>query len=168
MEMPMSAIAKLNTRKLLGVRSSRTLRKATIVSAFKKKPSRPSGGTERERRERESARTSDARCATLRDENKHVLFTHGPDYKRGLDSEGFFFFFFVERESPRINVTLAVSGGAEASGPVRGQRCAAGAASAASQRLAEFQHNERKHSPSTSRHDPRENTSNSEKPSGKG
>lgn len=51
MEMPMSAIAKLNTRKLLGVLSSRTLRKATIVSAFKKKPSRPSGGTEREKHE---------------------------------------------------------------------------------------------------------------------
>lgn len=46
MEMPISAIAKLNTRKLLGVRSSLTLRKATIVTAFRKKPNRPYGGTE--------------------------------------------------------------------------------------------------------------------------
>lgn len=44
MEMPISAIAKLNTRKLLGVLSSLTLRKATTVTAFKKKPSRPFGG----------------------------------------------------------------------------------------------------------------------------
>lgn len=41
MEMPMSANAKLNTRKLLGVLSSLTLRKATTVTAFRKKPSRP-------------------------------------------------------------------------------------------------------------------------------
>lgn len=41
MEMPMSAMAKLNTRKLLGVLSSLTLRKATIVTAFRKKPNRP-------------------------------------------------------------------------------------------------------------------------------
>ncbi|TNN80944.1 hypothetical protein EYF80_008949 [Liparis tanakae] len=40
-EMPISAIAKLNTRKLLGVLSSLTLRKAVMVRAFKKKPSRP-------------------------------------------------------------------------------------------------------------------------------
>lgn len=43
-QMPISAIAKLNTRKLLGVLSSLTLRKATIVTAFKKKPSRPFEG----------------------------------------------------------------------------------------------------------------------------
>lgn len=43
-EMPISAIAKLNTRKLLGVLSSLTFRKATIVTAFKKKPSIPFGG----------------------------------------------------------------------------------------------------------------------------
>lgn len=41
MEMPMSAMAKLKTRKLLGVLSSRTLRKATIVMAFRQKPIRP-------------------------------------------------------------------------------------------------------------------------------
>lgn len=41
MEMPMSASAKLNTRKLLGVLSSLTLRNATTVTAFRKKPSRP-------------------------------------------------------------------------------------------------------------------------------
>lgn len=46
MEMPISAIAKLNTRKLLGVLSSLTLRKATIVTALRKKPNRPDGGTE--------------------------------------------------------------------------------------------------------------------------
>ncbi len=40
-EMPISANAKLNTRKLLGVLSSLTLRKAATVTAFKKKPSRP-------------------------------------------------------------------------------------------------------------------------------
>lgn len=40
-EMPMSASAKLNTKKLLGVLSSLTLRKATTVTAFRKKPSRP-------------------------------------------------------------------------------------------------------------------------------
>ncbi len=40
-EMPISASAKLNTRKLLGVLSSLTLRKATTVTAFKKKPSSP-------------------------------------------------------------------------------------------------------------------------------
>lgn len=44
MEMPMSAMARLKTRKLLGVLSSRTLMKDTIVTAFKKKPSRPCGG----------------------------------------------------------------------------------------------------------------------------
>lgn len=43
MEMPMSANAKLNTRKLLGVLSSLTLRKATTVTAFRKKPNRPWG-----------------------------------------------------------------------------------------------------------------------------
>lgn len=42
MEMPMSAMAKLNTRKLLGVLSSLTLRKATMVTAFREKPSSPS------------------------------------------------------------------------------------------------------------------------------
>lgn len=47
MEMPISAIAKLNTRKLLGVLSSLTLKKATIVTAFRKNPSRPFGGTEK-------------------------------------------------------------------------------------------------------------------------
>lgn len=41
MEMPQSAKAKLKTRKLLGVLSSLTLRKATIVTMFKKKPRRP-------------------------------------------------------------------------------------------------------------------------------
>lgn len=41
MEMPMSAMAKLNTRKLLGVLSSRTLRKATMVTPFRRMPSRP-------------------------------------------------------------------------------------------------------------------------------
>lgn len=41
MEMPMSARARLNTRKLLGVLSSLTLRKATTVTAFRKKPSSP-------------------------------------------------------------------------------------------------------------------------------
>lgn len=41
MEMPMSAMAKLKTRKLLGVLSSLTLRKAAMVTAFKKKPIRP-------------------------------------------------------------------------------------------------------------------------------
>lgn len=35
-------MAKLNTRKLLGVLSSLTLRKATIVTAFRVKPSSPS------------------------------------------------------------------------------------------------------------------------------
>ena len=43
MQMPMSAMAKLNTRKLLGVLSSLTLRKAAMVTAFRKKPSRPFG-----------------------------------------------------------------------------------------------------------------------------
>lgn len=42
-EMPMSATAKLNTRKLLGVLSSLTLRKAAMVTAFKRMPSRPCG-----------------------------------------------------------------------------------------------------------------------------
>lgn len=47
MQMPMSAMAKLNTRKLLGVLSSLTLRKATIVTAFRRKPSRPFGRAEK-------------------------------------------------------------------------------------------------------------------------
>lgn len=46
MQMPMSANAKLNTRKLLGVLSCLTLKKATTVTAFKRNPSRPFGGTE--------------------------------------------------------------------------------------------------------------------------
>lgn len=40
-EMPISAKAKLNTRKLLGVRKSRILRKAITVTAFMKNPRRP-------------------------------------------------------------------------------------------------------------------------------
>lgn len=48
MEMPISAIAKLNTRKLLGVLSSLTLRKATIVTALRKNPSRPFVGREKQ------------------------------------------------------------------------------------------------------------------------
>lgn len=40
-EMPISAKAKLNTRKLLGVRNSRILRKAITVTAFMKNPRRP-------------------------------------------------------------------------------------------------------------------------------
>lgn len=40
-EMPISASAKLNTKKLLGVLSSLTWRKAATVTAFRKNPSRP-------------------------------------------------------------------------------------------------------------------------------
>lgn len=46
MQMPMSARAKLNTRKLLGVLSSRTLRKASTVTAFRKNPKSPFCGRE--------------------------------------------------------------------------------------------------------------------------
>lgn len=40
-EIPISAMARLNTRKLLGVRNSLILRKATTVTAFRKNPRRP-------------------------------------------------------------------------------------------------------------------------------
>lgn len=40
-EMPISANAKLKTRKLLGVLSSLILRKAATVTAFRKNPRRP-------------------------------------------------------------------------------------------------------------------------------
>lgn len=56
MEMPMSAIARLNTRKLLGVLSSLTLRKAAIVTAFRKKPSRPLGGTKQKKEKKRKKR----------------------------------------------------------------------------------------------------------------
>lgn len=58
MEMPISAIAKLNTRKLLGVLSSLTLRKASIVTAFRKKPSRPLGKGNKKHTQCKSARTA--------------------------------------------------------------------------------------------------------------
>lgn len=45
-EIPISAMARLNTRKLLGVRNSLILRKATTVTAFRKNPRRPSEDTE--------------------------------------------------------------------------------------------------------------------------
>lgn len=57
MEMPISAIAKLNTRKLLGVLSSLTLRKASIVTAFRKKPSRPLGKGNKKHTQCKSARS---------------------------------------------------------------------------------------------------------------
>lgn len=56
-EMPISAIAKLNTRKLLGVLSSLTLRKASIVTAFRKKPSRPLGKGNKKHTQCKSARS---------------------------------------------------------------------------------------------------------------
>lgn len=40
-QIPISASAKLNTKKLLGVLSALTLRNATTVTAFKTNPSRP-------------------------------------------------------------------------------------------------------------------------------
>lgn len=62
MEMPMSASAKLKTRKLLGVLSSLTLRKATTVTALRKKPSRPFG---RNRNKQCKAWTEAAGYATM-------------------------------------------------------------------------------------------------------
>lgn len=44
-EMPISAKAKLNTRKLLGVRKSRIFKKAITVTAFINNPRRPSEHT---------------------------------------------------------------------------------------------------------------------------
>lgn len=45
-EIPISAMARLNTRKLLGVRNSLILRKARTVTAFRKNPRRPLEDTE--------------------------------------------------------------------------------------------------------------------------
>lgn len=108
MEMPMSAIARLNTRKLLGVLSSLTFRKATIVTEFRKMPSRPLG-------EAHTEQTENIKSCCLH----HRI------------------------------------------GPVRGARRAQRAQQQQRGRIP-------KHSPSTSRHDPRENTSSSENPSGNG
>lgn len=129
MEMPMSAMAKLKTRKLLGVLSSLTLRKAAMVTAFKKKPIRPlkCGGA--------GGHTHDDNCHSG---GGRQTIAHGRKNKK---------------TNKHPNGNCRVWRNAWVSGH--------GAFS-----LAAFQ--ALKDSPSTIRHDPREKTSNSEKPSGKG
>lgn len=73
MEMPISAKAKLNTKKLLGVRKSRILRKAITVTAFMKNPRRPSEHM-REQIVRQIQLNSYITCITSHHINHHHCF----------------------------------------------------------------------------------------------
>lgn len=157
MQMPVSAMAKLNTRKLLGVLSSLTLRKATIVTAFRRKPSRPFGRAEKKCLQpyvlqpvrTSSVITTQANNGTVSDDCIH-LFVYTPPED---------VVFRNDRNNALILYGISVR---EVTGSRLG-KCGASRALFMSGRIPR-----EKHSPSTSRQDPSKNTSNSEKPSGKG